>query len=143
MSGRPLLDITIPARVEAMSNMRHALAEALTSAKISKAMRDRVVLAVHEACTNIIRHGYGDCAGGQISMTIAIRREQLCIRLRDHAPPVDPRVIRPRDLNECRPGGLGINIIDDTMDRWKFRALKRGAGNVLTMSRRLEKETRS
>ena len=44
--------------------------------------------------------------------------------------------IRPRDLSECRPGGLGINFIDETMDRWRLRPLRRG-GNLLVMRKRI------
>jgi len=53
------------------------------------------------------------------------------------ARPVDPNRIRPRDLSECRPGGLGVNLIDTVMDRWQFRHPEEGAGNLLTMIKRL------
>ena len=37
------------------------------------------------------------------------------------------------DLSECKDGGLGINLIDMTFDRWHFSAPEMGVGNVLTM----------
>jgi sigma-B regulation protein RsbU (phosphoserine phosphatase) len=46
--------------------------------------------------------------------------------------------MRPRDLSECRPGGLGINFIDDTMDRWCLRPRRHG-GNRLIMCRRMRR----
>ena len=64
-------------------------------------------------------------------------RGNLRFSLRDFAPAVDPRRVRPRDLSECRPGGLGINFIDDTMDSWRLRPVKHHRGNVLTMRKRL------
>lgn len=141
MSGRPLLRMTLPARAEAMAEMRHALAQALERLHIPAREQERLILAVHEACTNVIRHAYRECAGGCIGLCVEHVRGQLRIRLRDRAPPVDPRCVRPRDLSECRPGGLGVNIIDETMDRWRLRPLKHRAGNVLCMRRRLRKES--
>ena len=137
MSARPLLRMQMPARVEAMAGMRQALARALDRLQLPVRERERVVLAVHEACTNVIRHAYGDCASGCIGLNVDRVRGQLRIRLRDRAPPVNPACIRPRDLSECRPGGLGVNIIDETMDRWSLRPLKHRAGNVLCMRKNL------
>jgi anti-sigma regulatory factor (Ser/Thr protein kinase) len=142
MSGRPLLRLKIPAQAEALADMRQQLAAVLATLELADRERERIVLAVHEACSNIIRHAYRNCPAGSIQLDVSKLRGQLRIRLRDRAPPVDPSCIRPRDLGECRPGGLGINIIDDTMDRWRLRPLKHRAGNVLCMRRRLLKEKR-
>jgi sigma-B regulation protein RsbU (phosphoserine phosphatase) len=57
--------------------------------------------------------------------------------LRDYAEPVDASRIRPRDLSECRPGGLGINLIDSVMDEWRFCAPEAGRGNRLIMVKKL------
>lgn len=137
MSGKLLLDLEIPARAEAMAGMRTALTCVLGSLQMQYKERDRLVLAVHEACTNVIRHAYRDRPDGTIRLQLRRIRGQLCFRLRDHAPPVDPSCIKPRDLTQCRPGGLGINIIDETMDSWSLRPLKHRGGNVLHMRRRL------
>lgn len=143
MSGRPLLRINIPARADAMAAMRRELARALERLHVAAIERERLVLAVHEACANVIRHAYGGCSAACIGLCVEQVRGQLRIRLRDHAPPVNPDCVKPRNLDDCRPGGLGINIIDETMDRWRLRPLKRRAGNVLCMRRRLRKESRS
>lgn len=141
MSGRPLLRINVPARAEAMAEMRRALTQTLDRLHLATRERERMVLAVHEACTNVIRHAYRGCGTGSIGLCVERVRGQLRIRLRDHAPPVDPNCVKPRNLDECRPGGLGINIIDETMDRWRLRPLKHRAGNVLCMRRRLRKDS--
>lgn len=138
MSARPLLRLVIPARADALKALRDALHAALARVEPDQATRERLVLAVHEAACNVIRHAYCDCADGGM-LRVALRRERgtLKFALRDYAPPVDPARVRPRDLSECRPGGLGINFIDDTMDKWRLRPLKRRRGNVLTMRKRL------
>ena len=140
MSGRPLLRLSLPARADAMAEMRRLLTETLARLRVGDRERERLVLAVHEACANVIRHAYRECGTGSIALSVERVRGQLRIRLRDHAPPVDPNCVKPRDLSECRAGGLGVNIIDETMDRWRLRPLKHRAGNVLCMRRRLQRK---
>ena len=137
MAGRPLLRLTIPAKAEALKPLRDALNQALDRLGADAAERDRLVLAVHEAACNVIRHAYRDDGEGAIRVSLTRQRGNLRFSLRDFAPPVDPRRVRPRDLSECRPGGLGINFIDDTMDSWRLRPVKHHRGNVLTMRKRL------
>lgn len=137
MSAPPLLRIEFPARAESLAEVRAAVQRALASQHIDARIAARIVLAIDEACANIIRHAYRGCGDGRIALRIERHRERLRFRLRDRAPAVDPGCVKPRDLSECRPGGLGINIIDETMDHWRLRPLKRHCGNVLTMVRRL------
>ncbi len=137
MSAPALLRYRFPARAEALATMRHALQDALRARSVSETEITRLVLAVDEASSNIIRHAYRDCTPGEIELTVTRARGSLRFRLRDFAPPVDSRCVRPRNLDECRPGGLGINLIDDIMDLWRLRALRRRCGNVLVMFKRL------
>ena len=136
MSARALLKLEMPAQAEALKPMRDALVAALRRAGVATPEQDRLVLAVHEAACNVIRHAYGNSGEGRIRLTLTRQRGCLRFALRDFAPPVDPKRVKPRDLGECRPGGLGINFIDDTMDRWCLRPIKRRAGNILVMCRR-------
>jgi len=61
----------------------------------------------------------------------------LGFELRDEAPCVDPARIKPRDLSECRAGGLGVAFIDATMDFWHIEGLPGGRGNRLIMRKRI------
>jgi sigma-B regulation protein RsbU (phosphoserine phosphatase) len=137
MSARALLRLEFPAQAEALKSVRDALNRALDRIGVGSAERDKLVLAVHEAACNVIRHAYGDCGAGRVRLSVSRVRGQLRFVLRDFAPPVDPGKVKPRDLSVCRPGGLGINFIDDTMDRWALRPIRRRAGNVLIMRKRI------
>jgi sigma-B regulation protein RsbU (phosphoserine phosphatase) len=69
-------------------------------------------------------------------------RDMLVFELADEAPPVDPSRMQPRDLGECRPGGLGVAFIDTLMDEWRIEPGQSGKGNILRMRKRLaNKET--
>lgn len=142
MSAPALLRYRFAARAEALAGMRQLLRERLTAKGVPEAEIVRLVLAVDEASSNVIRHAYRDCQPGEIELSVSRVRGRLRFRLRDFAPPVDGRCLKPRNLDECRPGGLGINLIDDIMDRWRLRALKRRCGNVLVMFKRLRARSR-
>ena len=90
-----------------------------------------------EAVANVIRHAYAGCCDGRVELSIWLDSDAVRFELRDYAEPIDPNRIKPRDLSECRPGGLGINLIDTVMDQWLFRQPEEGAGNQLTMIKRL------
>jgi anti-sigma regulatory factor (Ser/Thr protein kinase) len=137
MAGRALLALEVQAQPEALRSVRGALTAALDRSGVTAEERDRLVLAVDEAMANVIRHAYGNSGQGRVRFTLTRDRGMLRFRLRDFAPPVDPAQVKPRDLSVCRPGGLGINFIDETMDRWCLRPLPRGRGNVLMMCKRL------
>jgi sigma-B regulation protein RsbU (phosphoserine phosphatase) len=134
---RKLLELALPAKAESLKPLRDAFEATLARAGVGSEARQRLKLVVDEAAANVIRHAYRDCAPGDMRITVHTTRGWLRIVLRDQAPPVDPSKIHPRDLDECRPGGLGINFIDQSVERWRIAPLKRGCGNRLTMFKRL------
>ncbi len=52
--------------------------------------------------------------------------------------PIDPKTVRPRDLDDVRPGGLGTHFIAEVMDDAKFERPPSGNGNLLIMVKRIE-----
>jgi sigma-B regulation protein RsbU (phosphoserine phosphatase) len=56
---------------------------------------------------------------------------------------VDASKLKPRDLSECRPGGLGLPFIDALMDEWKVLPGGKTKGNVLRMMKRLTRRDQS
>jgi anti-sigma regulatory factor (Ser/Thr protein kinase) len=103
----------------------------------TECVRD-MVIAVDEACQNVIRHAYAGNPDGEIRLEIGRDGDCLTVDLIDFADPVDPARVGPRDLDDVRPGGLGTHFIRACMDEAAFRAPPRGAGNRLWMSKRIE-----
>jgi anti-sigma regulatory factor (Ser/Thr protein kinase) len=88
----------------------------------------QIALAVDEALSNVIKHGYNREPTGRIWLTITPREgargvEALCITIEDRARQVDVDHIKSRDLDDVRPGGLGVHIIRHLMDEasWEKR----------------------
>jgi sigma-B regulation protein RsbU (phosphoserine phosphatase) len=132
-----LLNFGFPALPQELGGMRHKLAAALARAGVETLLRQSLVLAVDEACANVIRHAYGGPCQARIELRLSQEGPELRFELKDHAPCVDPAKVRPRDLEECRPGGLGLNFIDTLMDSWSLQPLPGGGGNLLLMKKRL------
>ena len=135
--SRSLLRLQVPAQAESLKALRDALAAALAGTALGEEARAALKLVVDEAAANVIRHAYNGCPAGAMRLDASLTRGFLRLALRDWAPPCDPRRVKPRDLSDCRPGGLGVNFIDASVDRWRIAPLKRGRGNRLTMFKRL------
>ena len=69
--------------------------------------------------------------------------DELQIAVRDFAPSVDPARIRPRPLDELRPGGLGTHLIRSAMDHTEFCKPPSGPGNLLRMVKKLARRGKS
>jgi len=96
-----------------------------------------LVLAVDEACQNIIRHAYGEDQEGEITLNIFQEDRELVVMLRDFAESIDVEMVKPRDLNDLRPGGLGTHFIAEVMDRVEFMPPPSDGGNLLRMVKRI------
>lgn len=103
--------------------------------------RGGIVLAVDEALTNVIKHAYRGQPDKPIEITFRCVRESparqaLQIELRDWGERVEAGKIRSRDLDDVRPGGLGVHIMQNCMDEVDYAPAPDG-GTRLTMIKRL------
>ena len=99
-----------------------------------------MVLAVDEALTNVIRHGYGGMLGGKIEFSAKVvfeddGEEAVEIRVRDYGKQVPLDRICGRDLDDIRPGGLGVHIIKSIMSSSVYSHAE-GGGMLLVMRKR-------
>jgi anti-sigma regulatory factor (Ser/Thr protein kinase) len=76
----------------------------------------RLTLAVDEAATNVIRHTYRNRPNGRLALEVRNLLDRLEFVLEDTGPKVHAEAIRPRALDEVRPGGLGSFFIKSFMD---------------------------
>jgi len=95
-----------------------------------------VQLAVDEASTNIMEHGYGQECPNRIDITCEPLENGLKVVIFDDAEPFDPCTVPEPDLNvsleEVKPRGLGIFLMRKMMDDVKY-ATDPEQGNTLTM----------
>lgn len=128
----------VPAASVELRGVRSAVREVLDRLHVEPKLRDGLVLAVDEACANVIRHAYGPDRSGDIGLRILRNGDVLEFELTDAAPCVDPRRIQPKPLGECRSGGLGVALIDEVMDAWSIEPSASGRGNRLIMRKYIQ-----
>lgn len=135
MSGELLFRLHLPARPERLCLARVLVKRAVEMAGCNSDLSDQLVIAVNEACMNIIEHAYKHDYSGEIILEILNNDGCLLFRLLDQAAPVDLDTVKPRDLDDLRPGGLGTHFIREIMDEWVMGHLEGGTGNFLEMKK--------
>lgn len=100
-------------------------------------------LAVDEACTNVVKHGYRDDSGF-IEIVITGNGREFSITIHDTGKGFDLRNVKSPDLKMYvetrRRGGLGVFLMNQLMDEVRYRAAE--DGNILTMIKRLGRGSR-
>jgi sigma-B regulation protein RsbU (phosphoserine phosphatase) len=117
--------------------VRERVQEAIEHAGCNRKCVADVIIAVNEACMNIIQHAYKGDKSGEIVLRICRRGSELEVLLTDFAAPIDCNDIRPRDLDDLKPGGLGTHFIQEIMDDLCYGHLEGEAGNYLRMRKRI------
>ncbi len=96
-------------------------------------------LAVDEACTNIIEHGYAGMNPGSIILALEVIVDQVIVTITDFGHPFEPSQVPRPNLQaglEDRPmGGFGLYFIYQTMDRVDYETAE--AGNRLLFVKNL------
>lgn len=132
MMQQQLFHQRFAAHSEQLRQVRDWVRGVAMSCGMSAAQADRVVIGVNEACMNIIIHAYrGSC--GDIELDILRDEADMIFRLTDFANTIDCSSIKPRDLSDIRPGGLGVHFIQEVMDEVSYLPGKNDNGNVVIM----------
>ena len=126
------LRLKFPADTGELAAMRHCARECLLQMGVSEMDAELMVLALDEACTNIIRHAYGGPTQSAIRLNIDPVKHGIRCTLRDYGKSCDPAKIRSRDLTDFRPGGLGVRIMQTAFDHVVFEPRPRGTRLTLT-----------
>jgi len=95
-----------------------------------------VQLAVDEASTNIMEHGYGRECPNRIDISCEILEDGLKVVIYDDAEPFNPEAVPDPEINvsleEIKPRGLGIFFMRKMMDEVHYETSE-NMGNTLTM----------
>lgn len=127
--------VVFDAQITNLSAIRHFVTTAAEAADFSREAIDGMVLAVDEAATNVIFHGYRG-SPGVIEVELKADANALIVRLRDEAPAFDPTSVPAPNLDiplDLRPpGGLGVYLMRQFVDRISYQRTESGQ-NELTL----------
>jgi serine/threonine-protein kinase RsbW len=138
--------ITRAAELESLPIFRDFIKSACKeNAEIDEQTCYDLQLAVDEACTNVITHGYAGMNPGSIILALEIGRNQVVVNLTDFGHPFEPSEVPVPDVEaglEDRPmGGFGLFFIYQTMDEVQYRTTE--DGNCLIFIKRLGSSNRN
>lgn len=113
-----------------LKQIRAMMTKMSSAAGLSEKDAGLVVLAVDEACSNIIKHCCQDDPTRSIDVTISLNKDSLCVIIVDNGNRFDIKTIKPRDIEEIKPGGLGVHIIQKVMDVVEYSHTHEGLNQV-------------
>ncbi|MFT4560405.1 MAG: sigma-B regulation protein RsbU (phosphoserine phosphatase) [Gammaproteobacteria bacterium] len=137
MSESPMLELRFPSDPKRLRMVREKVQEVTEEIGCSKKLISDLVIAINEACMNIMQHAYKGDRSGEILLEIQKEQGNLEVLLTDYAAPIDPKLIRPRDLDDVKPGGLGTHFIQEIMDDCTYGNLEDREGNFLRMRKKI------
>jgi len=134
-----MAELSLCADCYQLAIVRKFVAQAGADLDLDDCLISDLQLAIDEACTNVIEHGYGG-QGGEIELTIEPVEGGLKVILRDWGVPFDPGTVPVPDvtapLDQRRLGGLGLYLMRKLMDQVHFE-FDSEQGNTLTMFKQL------
>jgi serine/threonine-protein kinase RsbW len=135
----PSSTITIPSRTERLNDVRQFVAQAARLHGFRDDDVNNIMLAVDEACTNIIKHAYNYSPDESIEVNVGMKGGEFEILIADRGKNFNPNSVPPPNMKEYmtqyRRGGLGLYLMKKVMDSvdFQFHANR----NILRMTKLL------
>ena len=138
MDEKPHIRIEMRSDPVFLAGVRQLIAQVCQRIGFDDNACSQVALAVDEALANVIRHGYCRACDRPIWVSLWPNQGEdgshprLKIQIEDEAKQVDEAQLCGRDLDDPKPGGLGMHIIREVMDEVRFEK-RAPCGMRLTM----------
>ncbi len=124
-------------RAENLQPLRQYVKQLATEHSVCPADIEHFVLAINEACMNVIQHAYKGEENEEIVVEFWEQADALKVCIIDYAEYIDLDSIRSRELDDVRPGGLGVHLIHRVMDKVQYSHLDKTQGNLLEMYKKI------
>jgi serine/threonine-protein kinase RsbW len=131
--------ITIAAGVDQLAGVRSFVRAHVAAAGGDADTTSDLVQAVDELVCNVVGHGYAG-RPGTVEVAFIETPGEIGFRIRDSAPPFDPRTVPepPLDqpLGRRKLGGMGVHLARTLTDGFDHRILPTGGNEVIVRKRR-------
>jgi len=129
--------MTRAAELESLSVFREFISDCCGRHNVPDETVFQLKLAVDEACTNVIEHGYKGMDPGSIILSFRIESDRILVQITDFGHVFEPADAPKPGLEAAlvdRPlGGLGLYLIYQTMDNIDYESSE--DGNTLTFTK--------
>jgi serine/threonine-protein kinase RsbW len=122
--------LTIPAKPEYITLSRLALAGLSRVRSFPDETLADLKLALTEACSNSVRHAYGD-GEGHVDISFELRDDRLIVEVADDGTGFELEQGAKNDEDVLSEGGLGISIIRSVADEVEIGGGPSGKGSRL------------
>ncbi|HMN48556.1 MAG TPA: ATP-binding protein [Ignavibacteriaceae bacterium] len=133
--------LKVKSKTENLSVVRDFISSAAAEINIPKDVAENIILAVDEACTNIIKHAYKYSPDGEIIVKVKPSLSKFVVSIIDNGLSFEPDSIPEPDLQKYyrqrRVGGLGVYLMKTLMDEVKYVS-KPGKYNEVLLSKNLK-----
>lgn len=133
--------LKVKSKTENLSVVRDFISSAAAEINIPKDVAENIILAVDEACTNIIKHAYKYSPDGEIIVKVKPSLSKFVVSIIDTGLSFEPDSIPEPDLQKYyrqrRVGGLGVYLMKTLMDEVKYVS-KPGKYNEVLLSKNLK-----
>jgi serine/threonine-protein kinase RsbW len=126
------LTLTLPSDLRLLSVARAFIESACRAARLDAPGTEAIVLALHEALSNVVRHAHRDYPEASFQIHCYLGRDRIEIHILDEGDPFDLAAVPKLDPAEERLGGRGVFLMRTLMD--ELSCEPRGQrGNLLRM----------
>lgn len=140
MGDQPHITLRLTSDPKYLAGAREMMATVARRLGFDEISCSQIALAVDEALCNVIRHGYDRAMDRPIWLHLWPEASEagpgLRVVIEDEAKQVTPECMKGRDLDDIRPGGLGVHIIREVMDEVDYQRREGGVGMRLTLIKR-------
>ena len=128
-------ELTVGSSTNNLSAIREFTEKAAAESGFGKEDIGKIILAVDEACTNIIKHAYNYSEKGTITLNIKMQNSKFSISISDEGNSFNPELIPEPDIKEYhaqkRVGGLGMFLMKKLMDDVVYKTLPNQKNQVI------------
>ena len=117
VSDKSMPMVTIPSHLAYVNCLRAFLISFCKTHALDDTTTDGLALAIHEAVTNIIRHGHQHSYDKTIQLRCAAYPDRLEFHILDEGTPFDITQVPELDPGEVRVGGRGVFLMRTLLDQ--------------------------
>jgi len=135
--------LKVKSKTENLSEIRDFVSGNARAADIPEVTVENIILAVDEACTNIIKHAYNLSPEGEIIIKIEYDEDKFMVTIIDYGKSFEPDRVPLPDLQkyyrEHRVGGLGMYLMKSLMDDVEYISIP-GKYNQVLLSKNIRSD---
>ena len=132
------LQVALPLNTRLLPKTRQAVAGYLEEVAMPEDTLHDVILALDEACTNVIRHAFPGTVEGGYSVTAVVENGEVRITVEDHGVGLDPARLDEDWVAPEATSGRGLSIIQSVMSSVDVSPTDDDGGTRLVMRKSLQ-----